>query len=152
VYLAGGEADTLARAEPLQKTLGAAVHHVGPIGAGAQTKLATNALLGMEVAALAELIGLLKRGNADPARVLAAIADTSVWAPVNHYLAGSMLRGEYQPQFPLELIEKDFGYAVRAAGGAEHAPTLAAVWTVFQAGIAQGLAEENMTALAKLFA
>lgn len=127
--------------------MGAAVHHVGPLGSGALVKLATNALLGIQVASLAELIGLLERNDAEVDVALKAIATTSVWSPVAHYLASSMRQGDFCPQFPVELIEKDLGYALAAAG---HAPMLVAARSVFQAGIAESLGKENISAVVKL--
>jgi 3-hydroxyisobutyrate dehydrogenase len=152
VFLVGGAEMALEPAEAVLRAMGAAVHHVGAAGSGALAKLATNALLGVHVAALAEIIGLLTRQGADANRTLQAIASTSVWAPVDHYLAGSMLAGAFSPQFPVELIEKDFGYAVAAAGSAKAAPTLATVRQLFHDAIERGLGQENMTSVARLFA
>lgn len=151
VYLAGGDAEVLARSQDVLKAMGAAIHHVGPLGSGTLVKLATNALLGIQVTALAELIGLLKRGGADVDVALKAIAGTPVWAPVANYLAGSMRQGDFRPQFPVELIEKDFGYAVAAAGSEGSAPMLAAARSVFKRGIEHGLGGDNMTAVVRLF-
>jgi 3-hydroxyisobutyrate dehydrogenase len=150
VYFVGGDDTTLARAEPVLKTMGSAVHHVGPLGSGALVKLSTNALLGVQITALAELIGLLRRSGADSSRALQAVAGTVVWSPVANYLSGSMLIGDFSPQFPVELIEKDFNYIVQAAGSAEYAPTIAAARDVFRDAIDAGLGELNMTAVVKL--
>ena len=152
VYLAGGDAQVLERARPLLAAMGSAVHHVGALGDGALTKLATNALLGIQVSALAEIIGLLRHNGADVHKALGAISGTSVWAPVAQYLAGTMLAGNFAPQFPIELIEKDFGYTVQAAGSAEAAPTIAAARNVFRQGIERGLGQQNMTGVVQLFA
>ncbi|MGY4494369.1 hypothetical protein [Pseudomonas sp. TE3610] len=38
-------------------------------------------------------------------------------------------------QFPIELIEKDFGYTLQAARAPDDAPTIAAAHMVFSAGI-----------------
>lgn len=151
VYLVGGESPTLTRAQPILRAMGAAIHHVGPIGAGTLTKLATNALLGIQVATLAELIGMLAHQGCHAENALQAIAGTPVWAPVANYLAGSMLRGDFQPQFPVELIEKDFGYTIAAAGNEALAPLVAAARKVFQNGIHAGLGDQNMTAVAQLY-
>ena len=70
VYFVGGDDTTLARAEPVLKAMGSTVHHVGPLGSGALVKLSTNALLGVQVTVLAELIGLLRRSGADTSRAL----------------------------------------------------------------------------------
>jgi 3-hydroxyisobutyrate dehydrogenase len=152
VYCVGGDDTTLARAEPVLKTMGSAVHHVGQLGSGALVKLSTNALLGVQITVLAELIGLLRRSGADAGRALQAVAGTAVWSPVANYLSGSMLTGDFSPQFPVELIEKDFNYTVQAAGSAEAAPTIAAARDVFRDAIGAGLGELNMTAVVKLVA
>ncbi len=151
VYFVGGDAAALAKAEPVLKVLGRAIHHVGPVGSGALVKLATNALMGVQVTALAEIIGLLKHGGADVTRALEAIAGTPAWSPAAGNLSSLMLSGNFAPQFPVDLIEKDFGYAVQAAGSPEAAPTLAAARGVFQTAKARGFAEENMTSVVKLF-
>lgn len=150
VFLLGGAAPDIARADPLLKVMGSAAHAVGPLGAGALAKLATNAMLGIQVAAYAELIGMLQRQGVNAPQVLQAMASTSAWAPVAGYLTGAMLRGEHQPQFPVGLIAKDFGYALDAAGQPEAAPMLRAAHEVFKNGVVQGLGAENMTAVVKL--
>ena len=53
---------------------------------------------------------------------------------------------------PVTLIDKDFRYALEVSGGAEKTPLIAAVHTVFQTGIDQGLGDLNMTSVAKLYA
>ena len=151
IYLIGGEKQLLERAKPILMATGSAIHHVGALGHGALTKLATNALLGIQVTALAEIIGLLQHNGADVPTVLGAIAGTSVWAPVANYLASSMVNDHFAPQFPIGLLEKDFGYAIQAAGAVELAPTMTAAHYIFQQAIAQGLGEQNMTGVVTLF-
>lgn len=150
-YLAGGDAAVLERSRPLLQVMGAGVHHIGQWGDGALAKLATNALLGIQVTGLAEIIGVLSRSSVDVAQVMAAMANTSVWAPVASYLSSTMLTGNFAPQFPVQLIEKDFAYVLQEAGSPEHTPTIAAAHAVFLAAIANGSGHENMTSVAKLF-
>ena len=63
-----------------------------------------------------------------------------------------MLAGNFTPQFPVELIEKDFGYVLREVGGPEAAPTIAAARGVFQRAIEHGLGGDNMTGVVRLSA
>jgi 3-hydroxyisobutyrate dehydrogenase len=151
VYLVGGDEQVLERSRSLLETLGSAVHHVGGLGNGALVKLTTNALLGIQVAALAEIIGLLKHNHVDPAQALAAMSATSVWSPVATVMSNSMLSGNFAPMFPVELIEKDFGYALQAAGSLSSAPTTSAARDLFRQAMAQNLGKENMTSIVKLF-
>jgi 3-hydroxyisobutyrate dehydrogenase len=151
IHLVGGEAATLERCAPVLRATGAAARHVGDVGQGTLAKLATNALLGIHVTAMAELVGVLQRHGGDPARLLQAISATSVWAPMDGYLSGAMLAGDHRPQFPVALIAKDFGYALAAAGNASQAPIAAAALQVFERALAQGLGDDNMTGVSRLY-
>jgi 3-hydroxyisobutyrate dehydrogenase len=151
VYFVGGDDAVLKRAEPVLKAMGSAVHFVGQIGSGALVKLATNALMGVQVTVLAELIGLMKHSGLDPTAALKAVSGTPAWSPAANYLSSSMLAENFTPQFPVELIEKDFGYAVQVVGSPEAAPTIVAARGVFQRAIGRGLGNDNMTGVVRLF-
>jgi 3-hydroxyisobutyrate dehydrogenase len=133
------------------KVLGSSIQHVGPIGAGSLAKLTTNTLLGVQVDTIAELIGMLQRQGVDPKQILDAVASTPVWSTVAGRIADSMLSGTFAPQFPIELIEKDFSYTVHTTGGEENAPAITAIRNIFRKAISEGLGELNMTAIVKLF-
>ncbi|GAB7536634.1 NAD(P)-dependent oxidoreductase [Burkholderia sp. 3C] len=150
-YFIGGDAGVLAQAEPVLAAMGASIVHVGSPGAAALAKLATNTLLGVQVAVLGELIGLLGHAGADVTRILAAIAATPVWSAAAGRVSGLMLTGAVAPQFPVELIEKDFGYTLQTVGNDAMAPTIAAARGVFRIAVERGFGKENMTAVAKLF-
>lgn len=151
VYLAGGNEEVVTAVKPVLRAMGSAVHYVGPLGSGASVKLATNALLGVQVTALAELIGLLARTGVDVRRAIDAIASTAAWSPAATNLSNTMLAENFAPQFPVELIEKDFGYAIGEAGSEDAAPTLAAARNVFRQAIKHGFAADNMTSVVRLF-
>ncbi len=151
IYYIGGDESTLKLAEPVLKALGESIHFVGPVGSGALVKLATNALLGVQVTALSELIGLLRSAGADVAAAIKAISSTAAWSPAASNLSASMLTGNFAPQFPIELIEKDFGYAVDTASSPAAVPTIAAARGVFQRAIESGLGEKNMTSVVLQF-
>lgn len=151
IYLVGGDETTLGRCEPVLKAMGSAIRFVGPLGTGALTKLATNTLLGVQVTVLAELIAMLRRSGADAARALEAVAATPVWSTVASRIVASMLTGNFAPQFPIALIEKDFGYTLDAAGSPQAAPTIAAARDVFREAVSRGLGASNMTGVAQLY-
>jgi 3-hydroxyisobutyrate dehydrogenase len=151
VFLVGGDADSLQRAEPVLKTLGSAICHAGPVGCGAFAKLATNALMGVQVAALAELIGMLKSQQVDPKPILDAVSATALWNPHLTRDAASMLTGNFETQFPVRLLEKDLGYTVQTGGGEASMPTVSAVRNIFRKAIDENLGNLNMTAVVKLF-
>lgn len=151
IFLVGGDQAVFAQVEPVLKAMGSAAHHAGPVGSGALVKLATNTLLGVQVTVIAELVGILQRNGMDPARTLEIVSSTAVWSPYASRALPSMLSGDFRPQFPVELVEKDFGYMLRAAGSDAAAPTIAAARQVFADAAAAGFGAEQLTAVVKLF-
>jgi 3-hydroxyisobutyrate dehydrogenase-like beta-hydroxyacid dehydrogenase len=149
IFLAGGDAADVARAEPVLRLMGGAVHHAGAQGAGAAVKLAVNALLGVQVAAMAELLGLMRANGVDDARALEIIAATPVCSPAAKAAAGAMLARNFAPLFPVALVEKDFGYLLAAGDAA--LPVAAATRGVMAQAIAQGMGSDNITAVARLY-
>ncbi|MGJ3647001.1 NAD(P)-dependent oxidoreductase [Sphingomonas sp. GlSt437] len=150
IFLVGGDAATLDRARPALDAMGGAIHHVGAASAGSRIKLAINALLGVQVAAAAELMGTLAaQGIAmdKAAEVIGAVPVASL--ALRSYLAG-MAAGLFAPMFPVAMIDKDLGYAEAMAAGAPLPLTMAAR-AVYQRAGAAGLAEENMNAVVKLY-
>jgi 3-hydroxyisobutyrate dehydrogenase len=151
VFLVGGDANSLQRAEPILRVLGSAVCHAGPVGCGALAKLATNTLMGVQLAALAELIGMLKRQHVDARMILDAVSATAMWNPHLTRDAESILTGNFETQFPVRLLEKDLGYTVQTGGGQPSMPTVSTVQGIFRRAIDENLGNLNMTAVAKLF-
>lgn len=152
IYLVGGRRDVADRAEPLLRTLGGAVYFAGSHGAGATVKLAVNALFGIQVAALGELIGMMRRAGIDVPTAVEIIGSTPVCSPAAKTAAASMLAGSFAPLFPVELVEKDFGYAIAAFGSREAAPVTAAACGVFALAVRQGLGADNLTGIVRLYA
>jgi 3-hydroxyisobutyrate dehydrogenase len=151
VFLVGGDAESLKRAEPILKALGSSIQHAGPTGCGALAKLTTNTLMGVGLTTLAEMIGMLKRQGVDPKPVLDAVSATAMWNPHLTRDAESMLSGNFETHFPIKLLEKDLGYTVKTAGGDAAVPTVSAVRGVFKKAIEENLGDLNMTAVVKLF-
>jgi 3-hydroxyisobutyrate dehydrogenase len=150
IYLVGGDQALLERATPVLKNMGSAIHHAGPIGTAALTKLTVNTLLAFQVAGLAELIAILKRAGVDAKHALDVVAQMPVWSPVAARTAQSMLAGAFQPMFPVEMMAKDMGYALASAGDPRKAPLIAATRQAFVDGIERGLGDRNMTAIIQL--
>jgi 3-hydroxyisobutyrate dehydrogenase len=79
------------------------------VGCGAFATLATNTLTGVQIAALAELIGMLKRQQVDAKQILDAASATAMWNPHLTRDAESMLRDKFETQFPVTLLENVLG-------------------------------------------
>jgi 3-hydroxyisobutyrate dehydrogenase len=152
IFFAGGSAQDIAKAEPILKHMGGAVHHAGAAGSGAATKLMVNALFGIQLAAMAELIGFAKKSGFEVAKLVEIVGATPVCSPAAKIAAGGMLAGNFAPMFPIDLVAKDFSYVERTATSlSADMPIAKATATAFGKAIASGLAAENITAIAKLY-
>lgn len=152
VYFIGGDAGDVQRAAPVLEQMGAAVHHVGSAGSGATMKLVVNALFGVQVAAIAELLGLLRRSGLDPTKAIEILATTPVCSPAAKVAAGSMLARNFAPMFPIDLVEKDFGYLLSAgANVSAELPLSRATREVFALAVDQHRGADNITGVAQLY-
>jgi 3-hydroxyisobutyrate dehydrogenase len=152
IYFVGGDTRDVLRAEPVLRAMGAAIHHVGAAGAGAAVKLAVNALFGVQVTALAELIGALAKSGIDLGRAIDAIGATPVCSVAGKGAAVSMLAKSFAPLFPVELIEKDLGYLhclAKAAGAA--VPLSDAARSVMLAAVARSFGADHLTGVIRLY-
>ena len=150
IFLAGGSADEIGRAKPILESMGSAIHHVGPVGAGTAVKLAVNALFATQVAVLAELVGVLAKSGIDLGKAVDAIASTPVCSIAAKSAAASMLAKRFEPLFPVELVEKDLGY-VRALAKAANMPISDAVREVMSIAIARALGADHLTGIVRLY-
>jgi 3-hydroxyisobutyrate dehydrogenase-like beta-hydroxyacid dehydrogenase len=115
VFMVGGEAGTLKRAEPVLGSMGKKWFHLGPIGAGQTVKLAMNLLLDVQVEAFAEALALVTKAGV-PGQSLYEVMQSSMGrSGVIDLKGANMLKGEYKPSFPLRLMHKDVGLALDLA-------------------------------------
>jgi 3-hydroxyisobutyrate dehydrogenase-like beta-hydroxyacid dehydrogenase len=131
--------------------MGGAVHHAGGAGAGAAVKLALNALFGIQAAAMAEILGLLEHVGVDKTRGMEILGATPVTSPAAKMLGSAMLNKQFAPLFPIDLVEKDFGYvAATAEDGGAKTPISEAARRVFAAAKNAGHGGDNITGVARL--
>jgi len=153
IFMAGGGTADVARAEPLLRAMGSAVHHAGAAGAGATVKLVVNSLFCTQLAAIAELLAMAERAGVDPDRTIDILAATPVASPALRRAAGAMRAGIFAPAFPIGLAEKDLSYGLRTghAAGAR-LPLVEAVHTIFAAAAAEGLGDLDVTGILRRYA
>lgn len=150
IHLIGGDTELVARAMPVLSAIGGSAHHVGPAGSGAVLKLVVNAFLGIQVAALGELLGAAERMGLDRRRAGEVLTEMPSCSASAKGVTLAMLARNFAPAFPVELVEKDLGYL---AGGISpgSVPLNDAARAVFGRALAAGMGGDNMTAVAKLY-
>lgn len=153
ISLVGGSAEPLAQVRLILTAAGMAmIHHVGVVGQGMMMKLAVNALLGIQIAALAELLGILAKAGIRPEKAMECLGDLPVLSLAAKGAGSLMVSQNHAPLFPIALAEKDFRYVTQTAQRLEAPiPTTAAVMDIYRTAIAQGHGSANITGVAQLF-
>lgn len=150
--LAGGEPDVLERARPVIETYAGSIRHVGAAGAAATVKLAINGLFGIQVAAYAEVVGMLSQSNIDIAEAIDLLAGLPITSPGLQRVLGLFETGDFTPNFPIELVAKDFRYLKQLAEQATaEVPLVEAAASVFGHGASSPLAGDDISGIAKLY-
>jgi 2-hydroxy-3-oxopropionate reductase len=143
VFMIGGEAETLKEVEPILGVMGKKWFHLGPNGAGQTIKLAMNAILALEVGAVAEAIGLVTRAGLAGEQLLEVLQASMGRSGLLDLKTPLMLKGDFKPSFPLRLMHKDLGLALDLANQLGVAlPTTAAVREVYN--FVKGEAKEDV--------
>lgn len=152
IFFAGGDPSTFEQAQSILEAMGTTTHYAGSAGAGSSIKLAVNALFGIQLAALAELVGLFNATGLETERALEILSSTPVSSPAVKVASSAMLANRFPPMFPIELVEKDFSYAVATAkdNGAP-APMTQTALRVFQSAVEHDLGNDNITGVVQLY-
>ena len=115
VFMIGGDDETLRQAEPILGVMGKKWFHLGPSGAGQTVKLAMNAILALEVGAMAEALALVTRAGLKGEQLVEVMQASMARSGVLDVKSPLMLKGDYKPSFPLRLMHKDLGLALDLA-------------------------------------
>jgi 3-hydroxyisobutyrate dehydrogenase-like beta-hydroxyacid dehydrogenase len=131
----GGDQGCFAAAESIFRVIARKYFYLGPSGSGATMKLVVNSLLGIGMQAIAEAVALGEKAGLERNRLLDVLSETAVVAPAHVGKLERAMKGDYSPQFPLRLMNKDFGLILNlaAAVGAQMPATHAA----FEVNVAQ---------------
>ncbi|MCB4321563.1 3-hydroxyisobutyrate dehydrogenase [Alcaligenes sp. 13f] len=121
-FIVGGEKKTVKRADPVLRTMGKNIFHMGPAGAGQVAKLCNNMALGVIMATTAEAIALGVAHGLDP-KILSdmiAVSTGRSWAteicnPWPNVIPNAPASNGYQGGFGNDLMLKDLGLAIEAA-------------------------------------
>ena len=153
IYLAAGEEAAFERMLPLLKSLSGSVNYIGGTGSAMAMKLAVNALFSLQVAVLGEVLGFTDKCGIATSSVVDLLNQLPVTSATTKAVAHMVKEKNYAPLFPINLVVKDLNYLTHAAKslGAE-VPMTERVNELYKFAAGEGLGEENIHAITKLFA
>ena len=105
---AGGDPALVDACRPVFSAIAKRTTHVGPAGSASLAKLATNLLVGLNTAALAEALVLGTKGGLDPRALLGILRDSAAASKMVDVRGPLMVDHRFEPQMKLDLFLKDF--------------------------------------------
>jgi 3-hydroxyisobutyrate dehydrogenase-like beta-hydroxyacid dehydrogenase len=143
VLFGGGDRSRFQAAESIFRAIARSYFYMGPNGSGATTKLVVNALLGIGMQAIAEAVALGEKSGLERNGLLHVLSQTAVVAPAHVGKLQRAIDQDYSPQFPLRLMDKDFGLILRlAAAVGARMPATEAAFEINAARLANGQEED----------
>ena len=143
VFLASGDAASLAIARPVLERLARAVKEVGPFGAGSKVKFVANLLVSIYNVATAEAMVLAAKAGLDPGMVFDVLYDSAATSRIFQLRAPFMVEGVYEPATArVSMFVKDID-VISAFANSLSVPTplLSAIRPIYAAAMAQGMAD-----------
>ncbi len=147
IHLVGGNSQTLKRVEDILLVNANIIHHVGSVTKGMKMKLAVNGLFGIQVAALAEIISLLKNSDISREKVVDILNKLPTTSPALKGIGMLITAKNYKPLFPISLVAKDFEYLKTLS----NKPLVNAAYMSYKKACESGLNSENIHAVIKLY-
>ena len=111
----GGARDVFDRVSPIFPAFARQWFHMGPSGSGVAMKLVVNALLGVGMQAIAEALALGIQLGLPRDLLFETLGKTAVVAPAHLGKLVTAKQNDYTAQFPLRLMQKDFGLILSKA-------------------------------------
>jgi 3-hydroxyisobutyrate dehydrogenase-like beta-hydroxyacid dehydrogenase len=146
----GGDEELFEAAQPILSSIGRQYFYLGDSGSGTAMKLVANTLLGVGMQAIAESVALGQKEGLDRHRLLEVLSHTAVIAPAHLGKLSRVDRGDYSAQFPIRLMNKDFGLVLETAAAARvPMPATAAAFQMNVAEFGEGK-EEDFSAVITL--
>jgi|SRR5580704_6957929 3-hydroxyisobutyrate dehydrogenase-like beta-hydroxyacid dehydrogenase len=111
----GGNKERFDSAESIFRVIAKKYFYLGLSGSGATMKLVVNALLGIGMQAIAEAVAFGEKAGLERNRLLDVLSQTAVVAPAHVGKLERAKNNDYTPQFPIRLMNKDFGLILNLA-------------------------------------
>jgi 3-hydroxyisobutyrate dehydrogenase len=141
--LAAGPRD--AQVDAVFDAVGSRTIWLGEPPAATKMKLVFNAYVLLALPALAQVLILARELGIEPEAFLDVVKGTGSDSPYTQMRGRAMAKGEFAPNFPLELARKDLALAIEAAG--IELPLAQAALAAYDRALAAGHGRDDMAAV-----
>ncbi len=150
-FMIGGDRAVFEKAKPYIEPMGKRLYYCGGPGMGLQAKLSQNLILANILMAFNEGMVLATKAGVDPKLMLDILDNSAAKCGLIAYKAPFVFRRDFQTNFATKWMYKDLGLMLEA-GEELGVPLLLTGVTrqLFQAAMAEGLADDDMCSTIKL--
>jgi 3-hydroxyisobutyrate dehydrogenase/glyoxylate/succinic semialdehyde reductase len=148
LILVGGDAADVQVCQPYFDAMGRQTIHAGGHGAGASLKMIFNLLLGQSMVAFAEALILGEALGLNRDLLFSALTGSAVAAPSATGKRAKIEAGQYEPDFPLQWMQKDLYLAAQSSYEMKVAlPMTNTAKEIFMLAIQKGWGEKDLSAV-----
>lgn len=147
----GGAKDVVEKVKPVLSTMGKTLHHIGENGAGQAVKLVNNHLVAATVSALAEgmLLGDILKIKRE--KLAEALGETPAFSPFMKLKLPNFVKNDFPTLFSVANMQKDLSLAKKEVRKVKkNLSILTLIEKIFKQGIAQKIAQEDISAIVKV--
>jgi 3-hydroxyisobutyrate dehydrogenase len=142
--MVGGDAEVLARAQPVLRAIGPNIFHVGPVGAGNTVKAINNMMACVNSLAMMEGLALGVKAGLDPMAIYEVVKASSGASKALERIPNGLLPRKFEPGFKVQLMNKDLETVTTIAKDLHVPLSFANIAQQYQqAALAAGLAEHD---------
>lgn len=153
VFFCGGTEAAVAQATPFMEKMGRKVIHVGETSKGASLKMLVNSMLAQSMLMFTENVLLGEKMGLDREFLLKMLPELPVVAPFVKFKVDNIRKDTYEPEFPLELMQKDLHLAAISAYENQIPQYLAnTTKEVFAGALNKGMGRRDFSAIFKYLA
>jgi 3-hydroxyisobutyrate dehydrogenase-like beta-hydroxyacid dehydrogenase len=147
----GGDPKVFAAHRDVLAAMGKNIFHVGGNGMGCYMKLVGNAIMGANMAVLAEALCLGAKAGMATDVMIEVLKNTGGASTVMERRSPNILKGDYKAQFMLKLLFKDLGIALDSAGADTiPMPIVGLIRQIYAQAMADGKGDHDFSAVAAL--
>ena len=147
IFIVGGAQEPVEFLDPLFKSMGKQVIHVGPVGKGQSAKLGMNLMIALIYEGFAEALTLTQKLGVEPQKLIELIGASMLKNGVVDYKAPFVLRHDFSPNFPLRLMHKDIHLMLDMAKETRtKLPALETVEEIYELATEEGMENQDYAA------
>src|SRR2546428_1071969 len=146
--MVGGDGEVLKRAEPVLRSLGPNIFHVGPVGAGNTVKAINNMMACVNSCAMMEGVALGVKAGLDPMTIYEVVKASSGGSKALERIPKALIPRDFEPGFKVALMNKDLDTFNTIAKELHVPVSFANVAQRYQqAALAAGLGEQDTSVI-----